>query len=106
MDTEEITSLVSSLKLSSEAQGSAVKLTKEEADRGNKRLEKVVVGKIFARRAVNKEVLKSNMPRILRTRGRVEIEMIGYNLFVVSFSLEADKRLAIEEGPWHFFWIS
>lgn len=28
---------------------------------------------------------------------------MGLNLFVISFALESDKRVALEEGPWHFF---
>lgn len=103
MDTEEIAKLVRELKLSKEAKTMTITITPEEEKRGQQRIEKVIVGKIFAKKTVNKETLRKSLPRILRSRGRTKIEMVGHNLFVASFSLATDKRIALEEGPWHYF---
>lgn len=103
MDTEEIANLVKGLKLSAEARERVVMITDEEAERGKKRLDRVVVGKIFSRKTVNRETLKVHLQKILRVRERTEIEIVGHNLFVISFSLESDMRNALEEGPWHLF---
>lgn len=103
MDAEEIARLVKDLRVSTGVQGRAVTITNEEVEKGQKRLEKAVVGKIFSRKATNRETLWLNLPRILRSRVRTEIEVVGHNLFVISFALESDKRVALEEGPWHFF---
>lgn len=59
--------------------------------------------KNFARKALNSETIKANLPRILRSRGMTEVEIVGHNLFIISFSLDVDKTKALEEGPWHFF---
>lgn len=103
MDAEEIAKLVEGLRVSTAAREKVVMITEEESVRGQKRLERVVVGKIFSKRSVNRETLRSNLSKILRARGSTEIEMVGHNLFVISFTLEADKRVALEDGPWHFF---
>lgn len=103
MDAEEIAKLVEGLRVSAEARERVVMISSEKAARGQKRIERVVVGKIFSKKTVNRETLRANLPRILRSRGTTEIEIVGHNLFVISFALESDKRVALEEGPWHFF---
>lgn len=103
MDAGEIARLIMNLKLSNDAKERAVTIIPEEKDRGKHRIERVVVGKIFARRPINRDTLHFNLPKILRSWGRTEVDIVGHNLFVVSFSLETDKMTTLEEGTWHFY---
>lgn len=103
MDAEEIAKLVEGLRVSADARERVVMITNEEAVRGRERIEKVVVGKIFSKKVVNRDTLRQNLPKVLKARASTEIEIVGQNLFVISFALESDKRVALEEGPWHFF---
>lgn len=103
METEEIARLVKGLRLTAEAKETSVMITDAEAERGMSRVEKAVVGKVFTKKYINRETLRQHLLRILRARGRTEIELIGHNRFVVSFVLDSDRKVALEEGPWHFF---
>lgn len=103
MDPEEIIKRVSDLRLSTEARARTVTLTATETARGEDRAAKLIMGKIFAERQVNRENLKAQLPRILRIRGSFEVEIVGHNLFTLSLDLESDRSRVLTEGPWHFF---
>lgn len=104
MDTDKIDRLVNDLKLSNDAKKWDVTITSLKAAQGKKRIEQVIVRKTFAKNIVNHETLRVNLPKVLRSREGVELEVVGHNIFVVSFSLAADKITALEKWPWHYFY--
>ncbi|KAL5823861.1 hypothetical protein ACOSQ4_021761 [Xanthoceras sorbifolium] len=51
---------------------------------------------------VNQEAFRGTIEQIWGTVGRVEIEMIGDNVFVFHFQSLEDKAMVWSRGPWHF----
>lgn len=103
MDPEEVARLVADLKLSAEAKVTTINITKEVAESNKNRMRKLLVGKIFDNKVVNKETLRLQVPRILQCQRSPEIEIVGDNRFVAVFAIEEDKKHALVDGPWHFF---
>ncbi|KAL5773147.1 hypothetical protein ACOSQ2_013071 [Xanthoceras sorbifolium] len=69
---------------------------------GIRSVEHCLVGKILSRRKVNCEAFRGTIEQIWGTVGRVEIEMIGDNVFVFHFQSLEDKVMVWAKGPWHF----
>ncbi|XP_057808786.1 uncharacterized protein LOC131023260 [Salvia miltiorrhiza] len=103
MDPEEIVKRVAELKLSSEAKDKRVTLTASDAVDGKSRARKIILGKIFSERLVNREALRENLPSVFRPRGTMEKELVGRNIFAATFDLESDREHILTEGPWHYF---
>lgn len=103
MDPEEVARLVANLKLSTEAEHTTINITKEVTGSDRTRLSKLLVGKIFDNRVVNRETLRAQVLRILQCKRPPEIEIVGDNLFVAVFALEEDRKHVLVDGPWHFF---
>ncbi|KAH6800961.1 hypothetical protein C2S52_001425 [Perilla frutescens var. hirtella] len=103
MDPDEVARLVEELKISNEALS-----TKVEISTGGKfslpsDLCRVLVGKVFVMRVVNREALRLQVSWILQLQRAVDIEIVGDNIFVVIFASNEDKRHALVDGPWNFF---
>lgn len=95
--------LVENLKLSAAAYSNIVSISPiGEAHRQN-RVSLSLVGKVFSSKAVNRETLKTQLPRILQTTRNIEVEVTGDNRFIAVFATESDRRRAMYDGPWHFF---
>lgn len=103
MDPTEIEHLVQELSLSNEAKSSTVILSERTVQQSEERLKKCVVGKIYTSKAVNRETLLTQVPKIIQSRGSTSIEIIGENVFIVEFDVQTDKKRCLEEGPWNFF---
>lgn len=101
MDPAEIARLVEELKLSNEAKEGQVELSLNLTAITHDRANKCLVGKIFAMRVVNREALRSQLPKILQARRDIEVEIVGDNMFVVSFSSQTERRNTLLNGPWH-----
>lgn len=102
MDPADITRLVHELKLSNEGNENCLNLSSNVIEVTHERAAKCLVGKIFPGRVVNREALKTQLPRILQANNDIEIEIMGDNLFIVVFSSQAERRNALLNGPWHF----
>ncbi|KAL6582339.1 hypothetical protein OROMI_006353 [Orobanche minor] len=102
MDPLEIACLVQELKLSNEANEDCINLSPNLVQVTHERVAKCLLWKIFAGRVVNREALKTQLPRILQANNDIEIEIMGDNLFIVNFSSQAERRNALLNGPWHF----
>lgn len=103
MDPDEVTRLVNKLKLSPETDAAEVDVTDTLSLAKSGKLQHYLVGKIFSIRVVNREALRTNLPRILQLRRDVEIEIVGDNIFVVTFKSTDDKLHVLKDGPWHYF---
>lgn len=104
MDPDEVSKLVREMKLSSEAGELMVEINlPTNSPTVGANMKRYVVGKIFASRVVNRENLRTQLPRILQTRGDLDIEIVGDNLFILVFTNDRDRRHALFDGPWHFF---
>lgn len=103
MDPEEIERLVNKLSISQEASDNTCIISNGAKQESEGRLKKCVVGKVFSSKAVNRDTLIVQVPKILQSRGAVVIEIIGDNLFIAEFMNQSDKFRALNDGPWTFF---
>lgn len=103
MNYEEIARRVSSLKLSSDKDKEAITIPEELASLGQNRLESCLVANILSPKAVNSDIFRTHMPRILQAKKLVRIEVIVENIFLLDFTSDLDRRHALSDGPWSFF---
>ncbi|KAL5848841.1 hypothetical protein ACOSQ4_006854 [Xanthoceras sorbifolium] len=101
MATDEILRLCEALSLSEE-DGPILDIAKEVQADGIRSVEHCLVGKILSRRKVNREAFRGTIEQIWGTVGRIEIEMVGDNVFVFHFQSLEDKAMVWSRGPWHF----
>ncbi|KAL5803418.1 hypothetical protein ACOSQ4_031723 [Xanthoceras sorbifolium] len=101
MATDEILRLCEALSLSEE-DGSVLDITGDVQADGIRSVEHCLVGKIFSRKKVNREAFCGTIEQIWGTVGRVEIEMVGDNVFVFHFQSLEDKAMVWSRAPWHF----
>ncbi|KAL5770981.1 hypothetical protein ACOSP7_015135 [Xanthoceras sorbifolium] len=101
MEAEEIARLCESLSLSEE-DGPILQIGGELHQEGIREVELCLVGKVLAKRKVNREAFRAVIHQIWNTLGGVEIEAIGENLFVFHFNLLEDRAMVWSRGPWHF----
>ncbi|XP_057773171.1 uncharacterized protein LOC130992525 [Salvia miltiorrhiza] len=103
MDPDEIAKRVAEMRLSAGEQSKSVRISATDAVRGQSKVRKMIMGKIFSERIVNREALRDNLPSLLKPRGTMEIELIGRNTFAISLDFESDRDRITYDGPWHFF---
>lgn len=103
MDPNEIARLVEDLQNCPDVENKVINISHEAADAGRKNLAQSLVGKVFSAKAINRETLRTQLPRILQAKGAIDIEVVGDNHFVAIFSSVSDRTRAMEDGPWHFF---
>ncbi|KAL5825747.1 hypothetical protein ACOSQ3_021810 [Xanthoceras sorbifolium] len=101
MSTEEILKLCEALSLSEE-DGPILDIAGDVQADGIRSVEHCLVGKILSRRKVNREAFRGTIEQIWGTVGRLEIEMVGDNVFVFHFQSLEDKAMVWSRGPWHF----
>ncbi|KAL5862157.1 hypothetical protein ACOSQ4_003453 [Xanthoceras sorbifolium] len=101
MATDEILRLCKALSLSEE-DGPVLDITGDVQADGIRSVKHCLVGKILSRRKVNREAFRGTIEQIWGTVGRVEIEMVGDNVFVFHFQSLEDKAMVWSRGPWHF----
>ncbi|XP_057770941.1 uncharacterized protein LOC130990729 [Salvia miltiorrhiza] len=103
MDQEEIRRLVDKLKLEEEADESTVNLSQHLSESLRQKTKLCLVGKVFAGHQINRELLANHLPSILQAQQRVDIEIVGANLFVALFASTMDRKHVLLGGPWHLF---
>ncbi|KAL5827975.1 hypothetical protein ACOSQ3_019817 [Xanthoceras sorbifolium] len=101
MATDEILRLCEALSLSEE-DGPVLDIAGDVQADGIRSVEHCLVGKILSRRKVNREAFRGTIEQIWGTVGRIEIEMVGDNVFVFHFQSLEDKAMVWSRGPWHF----
>lgn len=78
MDPDEVTRLVNELKLSKPPDSEKIlTIDSDSLKIGEQRLENCLVAKVLSPKAVNLEVFKQQMPRILQTTRQIEIGSMG-----------------------------
>lgn len=103
MDSEEIARRVSSMKISHNNTDDTIIIPAYLTYFGQQKLQLCLVAKVFSSKAVNRETFKVHMPRILKAKKTVKIEVIGENIFLLEFTSVVDRRQALNGGPWTFF---
>ncbi|KAL2932690.1 Glucoamylase intracellular sporulation-specific [Bienertia sinuspersici] len=68
----------------------------------NKKVELMMIGKIFTSKPFNFEAMKRTLRSIWRLKEGVAVRMVETNLFVFQFSSLGDKEFVINEMPWYF----
>ncbi|KAL5770302.1 hypothetical protein ACOSP7_014456 [Xanthoceras sorbifolium] len=101
MATDEILRLCETLSLSEE-DGPVLDIAGDVQADGIRSVEHCLVGKILSHRKVNREAFRGTIEQIWGTVGRIEIEMVGDNVFVFHFQSLEDKAMVWSRGPWHF----
>ncbi|KAL6584706.1 hypothetical protein OROMI_003995 [Orobanche minor] len=103
MDPDEVARLVNELKLSTDTEAEVIDVSNTISLARSGKLSNHLVAKIFSTRVVNRDALRSQLPRILQLRRDADIEIVGDNIFVIVFKSEDDKIHALQDGPWNFF---
>ncbi|XP_057790456.1 uncharacterized protein LOC131007563 [Salvia miltiorrhiza] len=103
MDQDEIRRLVDKLKLEEEADASIVNLSQTLSENLRQNTKLCLVGKVFAGHQISRELIANHLPNILQAKQRVDIEIVGANIFVALFASVLDKKHALLGGPWHLF---
>lgn len=66
-------------------------------------LESCLVGKVFFIKVLDRETFGTIMPQILQAKKSIAIEMVGENLFSLSFNSIIDKKRVLLDGPCNYF---
>ncbi|KAL5578462.1 hypothetical protein UlMin_020161 [Ulmus minor] len=103
MDPEDISSLINSLKISNEDSSQVVFLGDDLQERSEANLRLCLSCKVIASKAINRELFRVQIPKILQLKHKVEIELIGPNIFVLEFKSMADRRRILTSGLWDLF---
>ncbi|KAH6796743.1 hypothetical protein C2S52_021297 [Perilla frutescens var. hirtella] len=103
MDPDDVARLVEELKISSDAKTLKERVSSDGRVSPSTTLQKMLVGKIFSTRVVNRDTLRIQIPRIMQLRREVEIEIVGDNVFLIIFTSEDDRRHVMMDGPWNYF---
>lgn len=61
-----------------------------------------LLGLVVVEKAINKETFRSTMKCIWKTKGKVELKEVGFNMFVVTFHNKLDLHRVQEGCPWTF----
>ncbi|KAK6131095.1 hypothetical protein DH2020_035171 [Rehmannia glutinosa] len=103
MDPDDVARLLSDIKLLPSTDKEKLVLDDKTLKLGAEKSGRCLIAKVFASKAINREAFRQQMPRLLQTTRKVEIETAGSNFFVFEFCSMADRRRVLEEGPWNFF---
>lgn len=103
MDPDEMIRRVNELKLSHDKNDLRIKLSNDLSHLGQERLSRCLLGKVFSPKAINRDVFRSQMPKLLQAQKHIDIEIVGENLFILEFISLSDRRRALLDGPWNFF---
>lgn len=58
---------------------------------------------MLSSKAINRDTLITQVPKIVQARGNVSIEVVGDNIFLADFASQIDRNRVLSDGPWHFF---
>ncbi|KAK6123768.1 hypothetical protein DH2020_042488 [Rehmannia glutinosa] len=103
MDQEEILKCIANIKISNKAEKNTLTLEQELRQKGEERITKCLVAKILSSKLINRDTFRQHLPRILQAVKKIDIEVVGENLFILEFTNPVDRRRALRGGPWHFF---
>lgn len=70
---------------------------------GEARVANCLVARVISSKAVNREVFRVQIPRIIQLTRKMEIEFAGDNTFIMVFTSQMDRKRVLNEGPWIFF---
>ncbi|KAG6519595.1 hypothetical protein ZIOFF_023089 [Zingiber officinale] len=103
MNPDEMACLIAEMKLSHIIPCQKLQLKEEELKIGADRIGNCLVAKVMSVKAVNRDTFKQHMSRLLQTLHRVEIDIVGPNIFVSNFKSATDRKRIQREGSWNFF---
>ncbi|KAK6146676.1 hypothetical protein DH2020_020545 [Rehmannia glutinosa] len=103
MDREEILKRINNIKISNKGEKNTLTLEQELRQKGEDRIANCLVTKILSSKLINKDTFRQHLPRILQTVKKIDIEVVGENLFILEFTNPVDRRRALRGGPWHIF---
>ncbi|KAL5753058.1 hypothetical protein ACOSP7_023234 [Xanthoceras sorbifolium] len=101
IDAEEIVQLCSSLSLT-DVDGPIVQIADEVHREGIREVFHCLVGKVLSRKCINREAFKGVIEQLWSIIGKVDIEIVGANIFVFYFQNVEDRGTVWARGPWHF----
>ncbi|XP_073152092.1 uncharacterized protein [Henckelia pumila] len=102
MDPDQIARLVHEIKLSN-PEDHKITIFYYDLKLGEERVAYCLAARVIAVKAINKEIIRAQIPRIMQFMGKVNIEFVGNNTFIFDFALKVDRIRALREGPWNFF---
>ncbi|TXG49470.1 hypothetical protein EZV62_025345 [Acer yangbiense] len=100
MGTEELAKRCAFLSISGGVP--TLKIGGDSHRQSTKEVSHCLVGKVLSRKRVNREAFISVISKIWNTKGELEIEVIGDNVFLFRFGRLDDKLMVWSRGPWHF----
>ncbi|XP_073275452.1 uncharacterized protein [Primulina huaijiensis] len=102
MNPDEISRLVDKIKLSNHDDQKVI-LLEEDWKLGRDRMANCLAAQVISVKNVNREAFRSQITRIMQLKGKVVIESVGNNTFIMDFAHKVDRNMALCEGPWNFF---
>ncbi|KAL5865050.1 hypothetical protein ACOSQ3_002564 [Xanthoceras sorbifolium] len=81
--------------------GPILQISSDDQSEGICEIHKCLVGKVLSRKKINREAFRGTIEQIWNLVGRVEIEMVGDNIFVFHFASVEDRAMIWARGPWH-----
>lgn len=102
MDLEDIATLVKDIK-HYRKDDEKLFLKDEDLEIGETRVANCLVAQVIFPKAVNREVFRTQLPRILQFYKKVDIEFVGDNTFLMDCTSKIDKNRALRDGPSSFF---
>ncbi|KAK2655326.1 hypothetical protein Ddye_008378 [Dipteronia dyeriana] len=101
MDAFEVARLCESLSLDEE--GRIIhQLEKDFQQEGLRDVSHCLVGKVLSGKKVNRDVFNGLIEQLWSSIGKVEIELVGDNIFMFYFRKLEDQNRIWQRGPWHF----
>ncbi|KAK6164317.1 hypothetical protein DH2020_001181 [Rehmannia glutinosa] len=103
MDPEDMARLVEIMKRTRVDDADKLQLYNNTVKIEMERMKGCLLAKVFSNKQMNREIFKTQMPKILQTSKSVEVEAVGDNLFIMEFRSAVDRHKALTEGPWNIF---
>lgn len=100
--TEKLQEMRENLQLNEEEKD-AIVIEGEGITEVLKKGDRILIGKIWSKRQIGKQVVESTMAKVWRlSKLAIFIEM-GQNTFIITFATHADKNRVVNERAWFFY---
>ncbi|KAK6114983.1 hypothetical protein DH2020_007252 [Rehmannia glutinosa] len=103
MDHGEILQRIANIKTSKKTENNTLTLEHDLRLKGKERMGKFLVAKVLSTKLINRDTFRQHLPCIIHATRRIEIEVVGENLFILEFTNPTDRLRTLRGGPWHFF---
>lgn len=102
METDAILEGWKKLRLTSEEEEVAVDIDNDALSNTTDRMRFCLAGKLLCPRQIGSEIIRRTLSIAWRVVGRLQVERLGQNVFLFTFTNVADRNRVVRSGPWFF----